>query len=716
MGFQTERLKPPAAPQAVASSGLALQRKISVGTVDDPLEHEADRVAGWVMGSSGPRHAAPGGEGAASPPCPCGGDGGSCTCRDEDKVVHRTALDPAPALAPPIVNEVLASPGDRLEPSARRFFETRMGWDFGNVRIHADERAGVSARLVDATAYAAGPHIAFAPGHYSPGTTQGRRLLAHELTHVVQQARTLPVLRRVPPTPQALPPTMPTPGAGDFRIERVQTSGNRQIFFARNSSTLTADAVVEIGRIKAANKAATLVNVRLVGFASADEAATLGQARADAVKKALTDPPDPVTVTSATAASASLETAAFSGARTVDVVVAAAPPKQVDCKAKVGGKLVNPPKQACPAMDPLTWTAFNQAWPIAKDAMAKAVTAVAGTPGPDDAALIDKFFTNHDPPTLAALRINLGKLKSHVDGLDKITSCGGQCDTGGCDAESTIAYNSDVDAASRMTLCVPNFKSNNTNDRARNLIHESAHGTTPLGGPAAAGEGTKDVAYRHERMLFQLSPADQLRNSDSYALFCLFLREAKVTSTPGATPAGIKTPATDTFAGVPAANQPALRLALAKLEKRLMWAADHVGQMYGELVKVQKGAAWPTWAKDLMTEAAKRFPLTAPPGAPTPADQTRVAAIVDRYVRMKAGVKANLTVSQTAAGVAKWGPPGSDWTAPATLVVGPALFTATPEDQVSLLLEALARSTRDVESAFIPAYVSYAAWIHSQNP
>jgi hypothetical protein len=69
----------------------------------------------------------------------------------------------------------------------RAFFEPRFGKDFSQVRLHTDPQAAASAKSLNASAYTIGTDIAFASGHYAPGTDSGKRLLAHELTHVVQQ-------------------------------------------------------------------------------------------------------------------------------------------------------------------------------------------------------------------------------------------------------------------------------------------------------------------------------------------------------------------------------------------------------------------------------------------------------------------------------------------------------------------------------------------------
>jgi hypothetical protein len=88
---------------------------------------------------------------------------------------------------PPIVHDVLRSSGHPLDEGTRTFFETRFGHDFSRIRIHTDARAGESAQAVDALAYTVGQDLVFGPGQYAPGTAAGTRVLAHELTHVVQQ-------------------------------------------------------------------------------------------------------------------------------------------------------------------------------------------------------------------------------------------------------------------------------------------------------------------------------------------------------------------------------------------------------------------------------------------------------------------------------------------------------------------------------------------------
>jgi hypothetical protein len=88
---------------------------------------------------------------------------------------------------PPIVDEVLRSPGRPLDAEMRVFMEPRFGHDFSQVRVHTDAKAGESARAVNAAAYTVGRDVVFGAERYAPSTESGQRLLAHELAHVVQQ-------------------------------------------------------------------------------------------------------------------------------------------------------------------------------------------------------------------------------------------------------------------------------------------------------------------------------------------------------------------------------------------------------------------------------------------------------------------------------------------------------------------------------------------------
>jgi pyrrolidone-carboxylate peptidase len=108
--------------------------------------------------------------------------------------VQRKSADGAAAGAvPPVVNDVLDAAGEPLDAGTRRHMESHFGYDFAGVRVHTDARAAASARAISARAYTIGNDIVFSPGQFSPHTTRGRWMLAHELTHVLQQGAAEPL-------------------------------------------------------------------------------------------------------------------------------------------------------------------------------------------------------------------------------------------------------------------------------------------------------------------------------------------------------------------------------------------------------------------------------------------------------------------------------------------------------------------------------------------
>ena len=126
--------------------------------------------------------------------CACGNHAMSAECaqcKDKNSPLQRKpAGERSHGEIPPVVHEVLGSAGQPLDATTRALFEPRFGHDFSQVRVHTNAKAAESTRAVDALAYTVGQDVTFGTGQYAPGTARGNKLLAHELTHVVQQART----------------------------------------------------------------------------------------------------------------------------------------------------------------------------------------------------------------------------------------------------------------------------------------------------------------------------------------------------------------------------------------------------------------------------------------------------------------------------------------------------------------------------------------------
>lgn len=122
--------------------------------------------------------------------CACGNHtmaGGECAECRKKRLQRKATNHSEPETVPPIVHEVLRSPGQPLDAATRAFMEPRFGHDFSHVRVHTDAKAAESARSVNALAYTVGRDMAFGSSQYTPTSEAGKRLIAHELTHVVQQ-------------------------------------------------------------------------------------------------------------------------------------------------------------------------------------------------------------------------------------------------------------------------------------------------------------------------------------------------------------------------------------------------------------------------------------------------------------------------------------------------------------------------------------------------
>lgn len=167
-----------------------IQPKLTINQPEDEYEREADAIADRVMRMHG----------LISQPfftpaitaLQC-----KCACEEKEMSKHRDGIEgdgafneeeelEGDAALDGYVNN-LNNRGHSLDNSVKKFFESRFGYDFSNIKIHTDVAAAKSAQSINALAYTSGNNIVFNSGQYKPETDSGKRLLAHELTHVVQQ-------------------------------------------------------------------------------------------------------------------------------------------------------------------------------------------------------------------------------------------------------------------------------------------------------------------------------------------------------------------------------------------------------------------------------------------------------------------------------------------------------------------------------------------------
>jgi len=191
------RHEAPSAPARAAATlvderaQLVAQPKLEVGAPGDRFEQEADRVAERVMQTPWSPVAPPDGQAPRIAPAlaaprvqaKCAG------CANEDEKLRGKPVASSLRWSPGLGEEIrrVRGGGAPLPRTSRAFFEARFGADFGAVRVHADAAAARSAQALGARAYTIGRDIVFAPGQFQPGTREGQQLLAHELTHTIQQ-------------------------------------------------------------------------------------------------------------------------------------------------------------------------------------------------------------------------------------------------------------------------------------------------------------------------------------------------------------------------------------------------------------------------------------------------------------------------------------------------------------------------------------------------
>jgi Domain of unknown function (DUF4157) len=195
---------------------LTIQPKLTVNAPEDTYEREADQIADKVM-SMPERQPESAGDGSPARRDEQAANKQATHERVQTKRV--SASDSGQMAAPPIVHEALRSTGQPLDASTRGEMESRFGQDFSQVRVHTDSLAAESAQNVEAEAYTVGHKVVFGAGRYEPASAEGRRLLAHELTHVLQQrADSHAPAHLARKSPPKTPPAPPKPKPQKFTI------------------------------------------------------------------------------------------------------------------------------------------------------------------------------------------------------------------------------------------------------------------------------------------------------------------------------------------------------------------------------------------------------------------------------------------------------------------------------------------------------------------
>ena len=239
-----------------AVPAVTVQRALRVGSTTDPAEAEADAVADRVMRMP-----------TTLQRCACSGG-------DPEELLRSPAGPTAtavPAATARQIDSARGAGGRPLTPHVRRSFEPRFGTDLGAVRVHDGHDAARLAAGLNARAFTTGQHVFFGAGEYRPGTRAGDRLLAHELTHTIQQRErgTTPPIRR-----ETTPAAEHTPPPADLACEADTTgptAATHTFRFTQGNATLSDADEQRIAEIAAAwDREPNGPEIRVDGYASAE--------------------------------------------------------------------------------------------------------------------------------------------------------------------------------------------------------------------------------------------------------------------------------------------------------------------------------------------------------------------------------------------------------------------------------------------------------------
>lgn len=548
IAVQNEPSQEAAAAQSVHTKNSIIQCKYSIGSVDDPLETEADAVADQVVRM--PENA------VIQRKC--------AECEEEEKVqrkplasfIQKKGSEGGSMVSEAITQQISNSrgSGSHMDNHTQSFMESRFGTDFPNVNIHTGNEAIQLSRELNAQAFTVGNDIYFNEGKYNPSSDSGKHLLAHELTHTVQQGGY--VQRQIQRT-----------GNNEFVIEGLEATRSgipNFVFFEFNkpdNATAPQNDIEANERSKIVNCAnANPGGLQLNGFASEEgvEAGNndLVNRRIQAVSNVLRTAPINYSAVINTTNNLSLSRNHYDYRfwRTVEILPLGGTSSRVTSTTR--------------GIEPCSTTNINNTVIPARGAainrMTRAVTSIdAFIANPTTNTIVGNAlrFSFHSDTTNTAelVKAQLQASIVFLNGMMGILNCG---TPDSVDCGNTASA---LTSSQSITLCFAFFAANRSlEERVSDLIHESMHGSS---------FGLNDRGYRHERVLPILNTRQALDNAESYAVLIEHLHSGTAPLTGPATP--------DTAANC-GADEDMVKSTVAWAERWNTYAVFGLQQIYGQ--------------------------------------------------------------------------------------------------------------------------------------
>ncbi|WP_424929839.1 DUF4157 domain-containing protein [Amaricoccus tamworthensis] len=638
-------------------------------------ENEADRVADDILANR-----PPGAVTATPPPVQAKEAGGGLT--------------PGPVPHP--------GPGRPLAGPSRGFFEGRFGQDFSGVRIHDGPGAHASAMAINARAYTSGSDIVFARGEFAPGTRRGDHLLAHELTHVIQQRQGQASVQRVPADDEI--------GGVQYEVEDRQLS----VFFEQGSFMIDAHEHTKLDRIVPPMPAVGVADVRVQGFRSRDEPGDLALQRADEVRLALLNRNRLLNVSAQGNPTSFQDRYDYRNARRADLVEDTPASTQTPCPPSAAEYHAGCPTPPTAAID--IHTAFGNA----TGAVSATVTALEGLRDSPRShvstrALVTRFFgAGADVDALISDYGILGEQISRVSRTDfgdgpvsgNGFRCGTQCNNLCDDADAlTDGGSSDCD----IKIC-QSVLEGTMQDAVITLVHEASHCTTGLG---TGGTGTQDDFYVGEKTVQFLTQSER---TDSADILALFVHEVNHGG-----PNTIQPDFVDDVSAFRRSERPKVEEALARMAKWLDSSSLTMIDVFNSVMEARTQNWSGLFGEDIYQHIHRHFSpaisLSSPAGHTDDADINSIAAVKDRITVLADHVNGN-SITARPGHPTEWdGPSGGSSVLPGTEVQvdRAAIRVLDLEGLIRKLLHALMLASPHVSASLARNYVLLVDFIRRGN-
>lgn len=597
-----------------------------------------------------------------------------CDDCEQEENIQKKSGDPGMLSASGSIENGLSAAsgqGAKLPATTKIQMESAFGADFSSVRVHTNSTAVNMNQDLGAQAFTHGSDIYFNQSRYNTTSTDGKRLLAHELTHVVQNGNSeAPKLRRRTQTGFEIRGIYPNAGAYP-----------NTIFYEMGSAMIPPSEWYKVPAIATAFAGKP---IKITGTASeeGDDVTNLAviNRRISGVHQVLQNAGHRLPHTRNPQPGVTAGNKDYRQVRNVEVEEmigtlppGGTPPSTVDpCDTTL-----NPH----PEIEPCGTAVFT-AFPLG---LAWILGALVKLNAPDAATTTQAgiLFPGIPIPTITT---NVRSLLGKFSGLLSSHVCHNHCDPA-CSRPARMATSTGI-----MTVCPGFLDEPNITKRAKTLIHESLHATP--------GVMSQDIAYLSTRLITSLTGAQALRNTDSYVLLIFSLN--------GLVPPSA--PPIDTFdPTLSPAEKTSAQNALAFLEQWLLWSQYDTSLLYSAINKnIGRAGGWDPAdnnSASLLHKISPHFTLTDPgaaapyPTAPVPEDRSKMAGMFDRYNRMMYAVyQRNLDVHKS--GVSRWQPGIGT-----RIDLANAFFAMGPEAATRFLLTLLIRADGTVPATLVNAYV-----------